>query len=325
MAVPTVTNIYPNGGHSGGETLVRILGGGFGPDGVSVTFGGKAARKVALINHALVYAWTPISPLSAAETGAGDGLVDVAIQNLDTNGEAVPGELVTVVDGFEYRMPSFAKKSCLEHVVRTFQGELRRQVWREIILRRHTDYADAAGVVALKVQISMVPCIVLIGPQIVENDVYRTNRPTQALGERFLINRRPSLTVDFQFGLIGAADKERHHLGLQEATLGFFKKNTTLRVDRDPDDLSKGAVLFEMDWVPGNLPVIVEAPDVPNIGVFTGTVSIIGVVLEGFSTIDEVAESDFVNEIVGPEPNLVIRAPEQLTLGPYEPRRGKQI
>jgi hypothetical protein len=303
MAVPTVTNIYPPRGHAGGKALVRILGGGFA-ENVSVTFGGVEARDVRYVNHALLYVVTPISPLQDATTGAGDGDVDVVIQNLDEDGNPVGGESVTVTDGFEYRMPSFAAKSTLERISLRLREELRRQVWREVILRRHTDYSRDAA--AIQVEFSTLPALALIGPQIVPNPVYKRNTKTLVQGERFLVNRQAPLTVDLQFGIVGGWNKDRHGFGLTEATMGFFKKNTRLQVDKVEGDPSQGHVLFDMDFTPGNLPTIVAAPNESNVSAFSGTVAIIGVILEGFSTIDELPESDFFDELVGPAPVVSI-------------------
>jgi hypothetical protein len=306
MAVPTVTNIYPARGHSGGRALVRILGGGFSEDGVTVTFGGKAARSAFVVNHALCYAVTPISPLQDADTGAGDGDVDVGVQNLDSNGDPIPGEAVTVTDGFHYRMPSFARKTTIERATLRLREELRRQVWREVIIRRHLDYSRDAG--ALQVELSQLPAIALVGPQVVRNGVYQRNDTSEAQGERFLMSRLPPMTVDLQFGLIGAWNKDRHGFGLMEATMGFFKKNIRLQVDRVDGDPAQGHVLFDLVFSPGGLPAVVTSPNESNVEAFSGTVAIIGVILEGFSTLDELPESDFFAELIGPPPDVDIES-----------------
>lgn len=302
MTVPHVTNIYPNTGHSGGRAIIRVLGGGFA-DNVKVEFDTAEAVEVMIYNHAKLYAITPISPLRAAETGSGAGAVDVVITNLDEDGNPIGGETVTVTDGFTYKRPTFAKAGDLERVIRALIIELQRQVTSEVIIRRHADYADSAGVTAGKVQISSLPCLALIGPTPVENRIHGTNEPFLAMGERFYIKRRPGLTVDLQFTLIGAANKTRIGLGLLEATLAFFEKNTELSILRDPNDSSKGYFSYELDFVPGGFPVIAEAPNESNVQSFSGSVAIVGVTIEGFSTIDDLPESDFVLEPVGPPPS----------------------
>lgn len=306
MAVPTITNIYPARGHAGGRTLVRILGGGFSEDGVAVTFGGKAARSSFVVNHALCYAVSPISPLKDATTGAGGGDVDIAVQNLDGNGDAVPGEVVTVSDGYEYRMPSFARPTTVERATLRLREELRRQVWQEVIIRRHLDYSRDAG--ALQVELSTLPAIALVGPQVVRNGVYQRNDTSEVQGERFLMSRLPPMTVDLQFGLVGAWNKDRHGFGLMEAIMGFFKKNIRLQVDRVDGDPGQGHVLFDMMFTAGGLPAVVSAPNESNVEAFSGTVAIIGVILEGFSTLDELPESDFFAELIGPPPDVDVES-----------------
>jgi hypothetical protein len=301
MAVPHVTNIYPAQCHSGGKGLIRLLGGNFAQK-LSIKFGGAEARRVIWVNHALAYAIAPISPLQDATTGSGAGLVDVTVQNLDDDDDPVVGEEYTFTDGFTFVMPSFARKSVLERVVLRLREELRRQVWQEVIHRRHADYAPDAA--ALQVEFSTLPAIALIGPQIVENPVYGRNTNTQLQGEYFVVARQAPLTVDLQFGLVGAWNKDRHGFGLTEATMGFFKKNTKLQVDKDENDPAQGHVLFDMMFVPGNLPVVASAPNESNVSSYGSTVSILGVVLEGFSTVDDIPESDFFDELVGGPPTL---------------------
>lgn len=299
MTVPHVTNIFPATGHSGGQTMIRVLGGGFG-ENVKVEFDTSESTGVFVYNHALLYAITPISPLSAVETGSGAGLVDVKVTNLDDDGDPIPGEDVTVVDGFTYARPKISVISDLERVVRALILELQRQTISEVVIRRHLDYADTAGIAAGKVQISSLPCIVLVGPTVIENRIYGTNEPIRAQGERFLVERRPGLTIDLQFSLIGATNKSRHHLGLMESVLAFFEKNTEISILRDPNDSSKGYVSYELDFVPGGFPVTVEAPNDSNVSSFSGSVGIIGVTVEGFSVIDTLPESDFVKGPNGP-------------------------
>lgn len=303
MAVPTITNIYPARGHVGGRALVRILGGGFS-ESVAVTFGGKAARSAFVVNHALCYAVTPISPLQDPTTGAGDGDVDVVVQNLDDNGDAIPGELVTATDGFTYRMPSFARPTTIERTTLRLREELRRQVWKEVVVRRHLDYSRDAG--ALQVELSELPSITLIGPQVVRNGVYQRNETTKLQGERFLMARLRPMTVDLQFGLVAAWSKDRHGFGLMEATMGFFKKNIRLQVDRVDGDPGQGHVLFDLMFASGGLPAVVSAPNESNVEAFSGTVAIIGVILEGFSTLDELPESDWFDKLIGPPPDVDI-------------------
>jgi hypothetical protein len=303
MAIPTVTNVYPAQMHSGGKGLVRILGGGFAED-IAITFGGVTARRVMRVNHALTYTVPPISPLQDATTGAGDGSVDIGIQNLDENGDPVIGEVVTVTDGFTYQMPKFATNTTVERVFLRLREELRRQMWREIIHRRHADYSRDGS--AVYVEISSLPAIALIGPQVVFNPVYHSNHKNCLQGERFIVARQAPITVDLQFGLVGAWNRDRHGFGLLESTIGFFKKNIRLEVDKVDGDSAQGQVFFDMQFTLGGLPAIVSAPNESDVSAFSGTGAIVGVILEGLSSLDELPESDFFHELVGGPPVIDI-------------------
>jgi hypothetical protein len=314
MAVPTITNIYPSTGHSGGQTLVRFLGGGFAPY-VGVTFGGASAPRAFMVKKGRAYAVTPKSPLSASETGSGAGAVDVVLTNLDSDGDPIGGESVTVVGGYTYVRPRMGPESFLLRVVKALILELQRQVISEVVHSRHVDYAGSADVALGRVQTSTLPAVALVGPQLFENRVYGTNERTRTQGEHYLIDRRPPLTVDAQFSVIGAADKSHSGVNLQEAVAMFFEKNSCLTLDRDGSDPTKGEISFELDWVPGALPVIATGPDDSNVTSFTGTCTITGVILEGFSTIDDVPESDMAIGPVAPPPTLSLTTDTQLGEG----------
>lgn len=73
MTVPSITSVTPNEGHSGGKTLIEIVGTGFAvpftPDStgpttplspsVSVTIGERACTNVAVVSDTLIYCLTP--------------------------------------------------------------------------------------------------------------------------------------------------------------------------------------------------------------------------------------------------------------------------
>jgi hypothetical protein len=305
MAVPHITNIYPSTGHAGGEAVVRILGGDFADD-VSITFGGTAATTIQRVNHALVYATTPVSPLSATESGSGAGSVDVVITNLDSSGEEVPGEEYTVVDGYTYKLPVLAVESDLERVVRELIVGMRRQLIAEVVHFTHLDFSSVSDVVAGRITLTTLPSIALIGPTIIENRVYGTSEYVLGDGERFKVQKRPPLVVDLQFSLIGAANTSRHSLGLLESVLMYFEKTTEITIDRSSSDSTLGTVTFPLDFVPGGLPTVVDAPTESNVMSFSATVGVIGVMLGGFSTTGDIPESDMAMRVVPPPPTTII-------------------
>ena len=311
---PHITNIYPNEGHTGGASIVRLLGGDFA-ENIRVSFGSAIGLDVRRVNHALVYVRTPVT------TTADGGIVDVTVQNLDTNGDPVPGEVFTFSDGFTYSLPKLLDTD-LSRLVRQLVLEMRRQVLPNTVLRRHTDYADSGED---RVQISELPGIALIGPDLLPNRVYEYSvRPVIAGSERFRVKKRPPLTVDLSFTVVGGTNNESHKLALLQSTLAFFDKQTQITINRSPTDPTKGQISYYLDFDTDGLPAVIENPNGSNVSTFTGTVLIRGVAIEGFSNTSEIPEATFAAEMVGPTPNVLSLAEtEQLSPGVNEPQRKK--
>jgi hypothetical protein len=85
---PTVTNVAPNSGPTGGGTVVTITGTNF-VSGATVTFGGTAATGVTFVSSTTITVTTPAHA---------PGAVDVVVTNPDTQSG-------TFIDGYTYIPP----------------------------------------------------------------------------------------------------------------------------------------------------------------------------------------------------------------------------
>lgn len=255
MATPTVTNIYPNTGHTGGGAVIRILGGNFreppdpmtltrddptpGPT-VRVTFGGVPAEYVAVVNRALMYVRTPRSPISADRTGDASGRVDVQVTNLDEDGEPIPGETVTVKNAFTYNYTKLTGDSSLQRLVRWLLREMRRQIIPNVVYMPHSDYDNDTSDGLQIVEIASVPSLALVGPQVVRSVDHSTSSPEYVQAHQNQVSRHADFRADLSFTVIGTTDSTVHHLNLQAETISFFHRLGAIRVPRDPNDASAG-------------------------------------------------------------------------------------
>lgn len=315
MAVPVITNVLPIGatvgdpseGPTAGRSLVRIFGDGFrlppdpppdGPTGpivagrvsspvpktVSVTFGGKEAVQVDVIKTNLLHVLTPISPITATKAaGHGAGDVDVVITNLDDLGDPIGGETVTRVDGFTYRHVKLdaTNPSDLLRLVEKLIIEWKRQVLPEVVFTVHTDFDDDTA--SPIVDIAKLPFIALILREIPENRFYSLNeRPEREEGGIVFIDRKPR-TVDLLFDVVGASDFTMELVNLMSASSTFMEENPVITLDRDPADLSKGTVCYELDFQAGGDFGVSRGASNSNLRQFSGAIVIRGFDIEGWA------------------------------------------
>jgi hypothetical protein len=324
MAVPVVNHILPYGlevgdpseGPTSGRTLVEIFGRNFrlppdpletGPCGdiysgivvadeprtVSVTFGGVEALEVDVISPIKLKVVTPISPLAATEVdnyGAGD--VDVVVTNLDDDEVAIPGETVTVTDGFTYRHTKLdaTNPSDLLRLVEILIHELKRQVLPEVVLTVHTEYDSDTSDGLNITDLAQLPAVMLLGPDTVENRFYSINeRPEEEVENSVTEIRRKPRTVDLLFDLVVVSDFTMELLNLMSIMNDFVNRNPYLYMYKDPNDLSLGQVRYEFAFQANGDFKVSTKPSTSNIRSFTGAVVIRGFDIEGLAGFSEEA------------------------------------
>jgi hypothetical protein len=287
VAVPTISTITPNLGHSGGQTLIEIDGTGFAlppapPSvgvapvpfpSVSVSIGGRMATQVAVVSSSLIYCLTP-----KGDPGAP---VDVVLWNNDATGTLIPGEVVTAVAAYTFQRPDLTEESELARVVRAFIQEVKRQVHPNVSFSTHTDYDGDTGDLLNLAYVESMPAIILGNLDVPEDRIHAVNAPQEfTSGSGNFITRRPPVVVDVTMTLVGVTDNPITILNLMQAVRMFFKKNAWLELDRDATDATLGSVKYELDWSFAGGVAVSHQGDNSNVESFGGSVVIRGVLLE---------------------------------------------
>lgn len=300
MAVPSVITITPNEGLTSGQGFVDILGNGFqlppavnviGPaqpanPSVRVTFNGKASPKVVVISESRLLVQVPSSTLPASGPNFGAGPVDVVIENIDQNGDLVPGETLTIAGGYTYTRKDLTEESVLTSLVRQLILEMKRQIISEVTLTTHTDYdADTADGLNIT-ELAKLPTVIIAGPELEENRFYSRNIQeyvTLPNGETQLC--QVGYTTDLQFDIMGVSDNTQELLNLMALSIDFFHKNKVLELTVGNEDVE-----YEMDFTVGGEPRMRSDATNSNLRVFSGQFVIRGFVFSSDRVLDQTRE-----------------------------------
>lgn len=318
MAVPTITAVLPTTVPTGGLTLIEITGTNFNvpslpplsagvatpqPPPMLVDFDGVAGTQVAVVSSTRLFVLVPKSPIEPIKANNyGEGSVDVRVVNLDANGDPVPGEEATAVDGLAYARVQLASESDLTRLVRQVVREFRLQTIPNVSVSTHTDYDPDTGDLLNITGLAELPGLALIGPSLTENRFFSENqagRPAAATPGEWLIRRVP-YTVDLQFGIVGVSNLKAELTNLMAVVEGFFERNKFIELQRDPGDPAKGSVRYEIDFTEDGDLRTVGTPNTSNIRVFSGTFVIRGFDVEdltGFPTDQEVGRTAVTDDV----------------------------
>ncbi len=269
MAVPTISGVTPTVGPTMGRTMFEITGTNFrlppvppaGPTSkqsqqtVQVLFGVEEAVSVKVVSSTIA---------RAVNRAIDPGVLGITLNNLDDSGVPIGGETVTLPTAITFKRPVLraeanaagevlrTNQSELARVVRTFLQELKRQIFPNVSLTTHTDYFDAeTGLAMSNVNLSQLPGLILVGPDLVENRIYSLNDPPdfdEGTVDADFVTTDVPYTVNLEFEILGMADHTVEMLNLMAAATTFFHKNKFLRIQKDGADVSKGFVEYEMDF-----------------------------------------------------------------------------
>lgn len=285
MAVPTLTAIEPISGHTGGETLVRITGSNFQlppappatgrapvpPPTVVVTFGGEPAVDVGVTETGELFCRTPDHD---------PGVVDVVLTNVDVDGVAIPGESVTLAAAYTFVRPDLTQPDELARVLGHLLLKLRQQIIDNTDWSAHTDYDDTTGDLNVA-YMGKLPALVLADLEIRDVATMDASATYDVLvGTDTFIERRPPVVVDAIFSLVGISDHPHEFFNLLQAVKLFFKKNTVLKVRRNPASASDGVVEYNLIAEIGSNTRVTRQRDNSNIHSFSGQVRIEHIRLE---------------------------------------------
>lgn len=244
MAVPTVSSIVPATGHTGGQTLVQITGTNFAlppvavptgegplPDPAAsllVLIGGTPATHVAVVDSTTIFCLTPAHD----ETGRGDvAASDVAVQNLDEDGEVIVGELATLAAAFSFLRPDFAGTGRLARAVAALVLMLRQKVLPNVSTAAHTDYDEATGDGLHIAFAASLPALLLVRPVLRDSEeIVNPGQPVTAVSDTRFVTTTKTTVKDILFTLIGVADDALLLLDIYETLTDVFANTPHLFV-----------------------------------------------------------------------------------------------
>lgn len=243
MATPTISAVVPAVGPSSGGDLIRLEG-DFGAHPF-VVFGGRPAVVVSVRREgqrSVVELRTPIHE---------PGQVDVEVFNLDSDGAPIPGEHTVSPLAYRFERPAVVREADLTRVVRQLLRELKRQVVANVSTSVSVDYDDTGTDGPAIIAMAKLPSLVLTGPTLRQNRFYSANAAHyDVVGTPAglqAVRRKPAMTVDLVFGVTAASSRAAELFNLMGAVATFLNRNRWLELPRDPADISKGTVRWELD------------------------------------------------------------------------------
>lgn len=244
MAVPVLHEVAPQQGPSSGGDLVRIRGEHFASR-VEVRFADVLAEVVSLREEG------GSSFVDVRSPPHREGVVTLAVHNLDDAGLRIPGERAELVDAYVYRRAQLHLEASLTRIVRTLLRQLKQQLIENTNISVSVDYDANPGDEVHVVTLAELPGVVLSGPTMRENREYSINVLHEAVvdtpGGPELERRRPPFTVDLAFALTAASQRSAELFNMMAAVATFFSRNRWLEMLRNPAKPELGAVRWEMD------------------------------------------------------------------------------
>lgn len=284
--VPTLLSVTPSAGHSGGQTVLRVLGTGFQlppspaaqgpvptpPPTVRVKIGGRAATDVGVVSSSELYCRAPVGDAGAAR--------DVIVENIDADGVMIAGETVTLSAAYTFQRPDFSELSELARALEAFIIELRRQLTPNVDWAVHTDYDDSPGDGLNIAYMGKLPALVIADMDIVDNNEEPQNSYDVQIDDETFVERRAPDIVNAVMTVTGITDNAPEIFNLLQATRMFFRKNPKLVFDRDASDPSRGTLELQMGVEFGNRIRTQRQSDNTNVLWWTATVMIERITME---------------------------------------------
>lgn len=233
---------------------------------VTVSFDGRQASRVVVLSS---------TSLTCLAPSHNHGASVVTVQNLDVDGAAIPGEVVSRSGLLTFARVDLTIKDDLVRIVEALVVELQRQVIENVSTTVSVDYdSDPDAVSFAGVDLAKLPAIAITGPESIRDRFYDGDpRPTTTNNNGQYERRATFETQDLQFRLVCLDDKTVRSLNLHALVTKFFNSNNYIVVQRDPTDASKGSVRYELEGGPF---VTTSVNNSNDIRAFTGTVVVKG-------------------------------------------------
>lgn len=280
MAVPTLTACSPSVIFTGGQ-LVTLTGTNFRlpyplpdvdgplpvpPPTVSVKVNGTEAEQVQVLSA------TSLTCLVGANDPTDE--VSIEVQNLDVDGESIPGEVVTEEGLLEFARADLTRQADGDRVTQQLMRLLIQQVIPNVIKSVETDYSsDPEATVFGIPDVATLPCVVVSGPRERWSPIYDEKAPERSDGDGAVARTRLIKTVDLTYAVSVYDDHEGRIQNLRVLMSQVMLKNPWLKLARDPEDASKGIVKYELEGGDWN---VEGAPSLSNVKMFSGEVVVKG-------------------------------------------------
>lgn len=285
MAVPTLSACAPASVFSGGM-FVTITGTNFqvtyappdsnGPlppplPSMAVTFNGVPAKRVRVQSSSQL---TCIAP-------AGDpGPAAIVVQNLDVSGAPIGGEAASSSAFATYARADLSLTDDMEWVTRSLIRMLKREVIENVVQTVSVDYTGDGNKSDFNItDVGDLPAVSVAGPMPKRNKFYGNVGEVETRGSGY-VDRFYMRTSDLVFKIAVFADATAQLLRLQSLVTKAFENNTRFDVQRDPSDITKGFVTYDLDaedigWVatPSNSDVRIAAGEIRILGFTFGDVA----------------------------------------------------
>jgi hypothetical protein len=179
-----------------------------------------------------------------------NGRVDVTVQNINEDGDVIPGETVTEAKAFAPVRPNLSSRGHMQVVLETLIQWLRREIVANVSNTTALDWDEENGTVELAFQ-AHFPALLLTGLDWPKNrELMEQGQPADQIDDpeaagNVVIRRQPVIR-DLVGTLVGVTDVADELVTFAEATSQFFEKNKYLDVPRDPDDLSLGTLHYQL-------------------------------------------------------------------------------
>lgn len=240
----------------------------------------------------------PVADAVVETRAYGEGRIDVVVRNLDDTGVPIPGETVTVSEGYSYRRTKLDIESGLARLVRQVIREWRRQVLPNTVNTAHTEYDPETGDGLNITELAELPAIVLGGPELAENRFYSENGTFEVeLPNGEVQLRRAPYTVDLTFPVVGVSDSNLELLNLMTMATQFVDGMPYIYLDRDPNDPSQGRARYEFDFETGGDFSVTGGSNESNIRTFTGTIVVRGYDIEDIAGFADSLAVDLTTQV----------------------------
>jgi hypothetical protein len=231
------------------------------------------------------------------------GWVDVVVENLDDNGDPIPGEsaVAPVYPGqpgaYVYTYPGVTSvsESTTTRIVDALLQLWRRDLLANTLTHQSIEYDSDIDTLE-RVDIARLPAIVLIGPRTTTSRMYEEPGP-QVVDPitvpgappevRYMITRMP-YTLDFAFDVIGMTNSRQVALNLMHAAIDLVHRVENLEIPRDPNNLAAGNAVFDFDFEAQDQTFGFDRdPNESDLHIWRGSIVIRGVQIERISALGD--------------------------------------